>query len=180
MEVRSTSLDRPRTVEDLRSALAELHASSFGWAMACTKRVRADAEDVLQAAYAKVLSGAARYDGRSSIRTWLFGVIRITALEQQRRSIARILGLARWRAEPEAAPSAEEASVARERARAISAALAALADRQREVIHLVFYEGMSVREAAEAMGVSAGTASLHYDRGKERMRALLAEKGIEP
>lgn len=179
MELPSSRLDeRPATPEALRAAVAELHASSFGWAMACCGRVRADAEDVLQAAYAKVISGAARYDGRSAIRTWLFGVIRITALEQ-RRSIARILGLSR-RDEPAPIPTAEETASARERARAISVALAALPDRQREVIHLVFYEGMTVREAAEAMGVSAGTASLHYDRGKERLRALLAARGIEP
>jgi len=57
-------------------------------------------------------------------------------------------------------------------------ALEELPDRQREVLHLVFYQDMSVREAAEAMDVSVGSARVHYDRGKKRLRALLSEKQV--
>ena len=39
----------------------------------------------MQLAYVKVLEGSAKFDGRSSFRTWLFGVVRRTAAEQRRR-----------------------------------------------------------------------------------------------
>ena len=72
--------------EELEVWLGELHAASFGWACACCEWNETDAEDVLQTTYVKVISGRAQYDGRSMFKTWLFGVIRLTAREHARRS----------------------------------------------------------------------------------------------
>jgi RNA polymerase sigma factor (sigma-70 family) len=183
VDLLSTRCDS-RPVSDSRETVeAELrahHTASLGWALACCRRNRVDAEDVLQQVYVKVLSGKAPFDGRSSFRTWLFGVIRLTALEH-----LRFLTL-RWLHAPSApeenlvsdAPSPSESIAERERAKIVSETLARLPTRQREVLHLTFYEGMALREAAEIMGVSLGTASQHYERGKERMHQLLHERGI--
>jgi RNA polymerase sigma factor (sigma-70 family) len=162
----------------VRAELASLHTASFGWALSCCGRRAAEAEDVLSLVYDKVLSGAARFDGRASLKTWLFAVIRRTAHQERRRRVLRDLLLLRFGREPAAPLLADERTDEKRRAEALTVALAALSTRQREVLHLVFYEGMTVREAASAMDVSVGTASLHYDRGKERLTKLLAEKGI--
>src|SRR5262245_45389142 len=83
----------------LDESLASNHADAFGWAMACCRRDRALAEEILQMAYLKVLSGEARFDGRSAFKTWLFGVIRRTAAGERRRDwvsrghLARLFGL---------------------------------------------------------------------------------------
>ena len=45
--------------------------------------------------YVKVLDGKARFDGRSSLKTWLFAVIRHTALAQRRTRWVRSLALLR-------------------------------------------------------------------------------------
>ena len=163
----------------LERELAALHAASFGWALACCRRDRELAEDVLQQAYWKVLSGRARHDGRATLKTWFFGVVRLTAREQQR---ATLLGWLRRREAPEAeelaAPSRPDPAVASETARAVGAALAELPERQREVLHLTFYEGLTIAEAATIMGVSLGTARQHYERGKAGMHAALARRGV--
>jgi RNA polymerase sigma factor (sigma-70 family) len=52
-----------------------------------------------------------------------------------------------------------------------------LSQRQQEIIHLVFYQEMSVQEAAAVLGMPVGTARTHYERGKARLRALLARGG---
>src|SRR6202165_5671109 len=70
--------------ENLESALEALHPASFGWALSCCHRDREEAEEVLQVSYLKIIEGKARFEGRSSFKTWLFAVIRHTALERFR------------------------------------------------------------------------------------------------
>jgi RNA polymerase sigma-70 factor (ECF subfamily) len=55
-------------------------------------------------------------------------------------------------------------------------ALRRLPPRQRELLHLVFYQDLSIAEAADVLGVSLGTARTHYERGKARLRGLLGEE----
>src|SRR5262245_18027837 len=165
----------------LDEALASMHTDAFGWAMACCRRDRALAEEVLQMSYPKVLSGEARFGGRSAFRTWLFGVIRRTAAAERRRSwisvsrLARRVGL-----RPDLIPSRnpEEDAIARDEQALLSRALARLSSRQREVLHLVFYQEMSIEEAAAVLGLRLGTARIHYERGKQRLRRLLSEVRI--
>lgn len=164
----------------LEQEIAVLHAASFGWALACSGRDATVAEDVLQDVYFKVLDGRARFDRRSSLKTWLFGVIRMTAREHRRWSVLRTLrGRRADEDDPEVVDSARapdsEAS-ARQRAEQLARALARVAERQREVLHLVFYEDLSVAEAAAVMGVSVGTARQHYERGKHALSTILEEE----
>ncbi len=159
----------------LDGELAALHPASWGWALACAGRDPTRAADVLQESYAKVLEGRARWDGRSAFKTWFFGVVRFTAREQARFSVRSWLGLASDAPEvPSDMPSPSSQLGRGQRARALAKALAKLPDRQREVLHLAFYEDLTLREAAEIMGISIGSARQHYERGKERLRQLLA------
>jgi len=171
--------DAPRTVtESFASRLEEHHAEYFGWALACCGGRRDQAEEALQAAYLKVLEGRARFGGRSSFRTWMFGVIRLSALEQRRWALwKRMLGLDRlsvMRAEETAQPDA--LAVANETTAAVREALAGLSSRQREVLHLVFYHDLSIESAAAVLGVAVGTARTHYERGKAALRKRLRGK----
>jgi RNA polymerase sigma-70 factor (ECF subfamily) len=163
---------------DLERALEELHPSSFGWALGCCRHDRDEAEEALQTVYLKVLEGRARFDGRSSFKTWLFGVIRHTAMAQTRRRWMRQAAMFRWmRSSADPAPDLETDAVLEisERARQIARALSGLARRQREVLELVFYHEMTIEQAAATLGVSVGSARVHYQRGKRRLGALLQE-----
>src|SRR6185369_10920379 len=80
---------RPRTDtlerSELERELERLHGESWGWALACCAWDREVAEDVLQTAYLRVLSGSAAFRGASTLKTWIFGVIRLTARGEARR-----------------------------------------------------------------------------------------------
>ena len=161
----------------LEGDLAELHAASFGWALGCCNGDREEAEDVLQIAYLKVLDGRARFDGASAFKTWLFAVIRRTAAERRRGRWLRSLTVARWRTgrgEPEPSTDPEALASGAEAAQSLRDSLRALPTRQRELLHLVFYQDLSLEEAALVAGISVGTARTHYHRGKARLRELLA------
>ena len=167
---------------ELRQQLERAHAGCFGWAMACCNRDRDDAEEVLQTVYLSVLDGRARYDARSSFRTWLFGVIRRTAASERRKAwLRRVLlereaGRGKGEAgiitpDPFVPPDAE---VERESRRdGLHRALTHLTARQREVLQLVFYHDLTVEEAASVMGVSLGSARTHYARGKANLAVML-------
>jgi len=168
---------------DLRIQLERLDAVSHGWALSCCSHERAEAEDVLQNAYLKVLRKQARYEGKSSFKTWLFSVIRRTAMEERRRRWLRHLGLAKYMHERESQEvavdhvDASDNQAAMELRHKFHAGLGRLPRRQKEVLHLVFYQDLSIQEAAEVMCVSVGSARKHYERGKQGLRKWL--KGVE-
>ncbi|HEV8599754.1 MAG TPA: RNA polymerase sigma factor [Gemmatimonadales bacterium] len=163
---------------ELAAELEREHPDAFAWALRCCEGVRDDAEEALHTAYERILDGRARFEGRSSFRTWLFGVVRRTALEQRRRGWLRLLRLRLWflRESPPlaAAPDPGSALVEQERVERLRLALGHLSKRQRELMHLVFYQDLSVQEAARVLHIPVGTARTHYQRGKARLRALLA------
>jgi len=166
----------------LEEEIERLHAASFAWAMACCRWRHSDAEEVLQMAYCKVLDGRARYGGRAMVKTWLFGVIRNTAADHRRRRFLETLLLRRWLARREAPPlrvPADELLAQEQRRARIQEALKRLARRQREVLELVFYQGMTIEESAEVIGVTVGSARVHYDRGKRRILEELSEENID-
>lgn len=164
---------------NLLGDLERIHPASFGWALWCCGHQKEEAEEVLQTAYLKVIQGGAQFNGNSSLRTWFFAVIRRTALEQRRRQWLRGQMLARWligRPAPDPATDPEAAASGSEKVLALRRAMAALAVRQQEVLHLVYYQDFTVEEAAGIMGVSLGTARTHFERGKSRLRVLLAQQ----
>ena len=155
---------------ELECELERLHAASFGWALGCCGRNHDEAQEVLQTVYLKVLDGKARFDGRSSLKTWLFAVIRRTALAQRRTRWIRSLALLRL---PPPEPVVQQHS---DETRRLVDALRRLARRQREVLELVFYHDMTIEEAGRTLGISVGSARVHYTRGKKRLEALLADE----
>ena len=162
---------------ELASQVAALHHESFAWALGCCGRDRRDAEDVLQTVYLKVLDGRARFDGRASLKTWLFAVIRRTAAQQRRRAGFRrlLLGPLAGVDPPAPEPAADDGECA-EGCRELARALERLSRRQREVLLLVFYHERTIAEAAAVLGIGLGSARTHYERGKARLRALLRER----
>lgn len=162
---------------ELERELERLHAACWGWALACCGRDRIVAEEALQSAYLRVLSGQARFDGRSSIRTWVFGVIRHTAMEELRRRRTRELREPGTEVDAglvaDTAPGADVVVERSEERASLVAALGRLSARQREVLQLVFYHGMTIDEAAQVMHVSLGSARTHYDRGKKTLAFML-------
>ncbi len=173
-------------LSQLRTNLAAHHRDAFAWALNCCGRNSTYAEDVLQESYLKVLDGRARFDQRSSFKTWLFGVVRVTAAEQRRQRLMRSLLFARrteldtgreQAAGADAAAEGEERCFeGEERCFELERALRVLSRRQREVLLLVFYHELTIEDAACVLSIGVGSARQHYTRGKDRLRQLLARR----
>ena len=158
---------------ELRAQLERYHHEGYGWALGCCSRDPSEAESVLQTVYLKILEGKARFDGKSTFKTWLFAVIRKTAIDERRQRFFQRLWLAdhgEVAAPTAVAERADDALYRSELQALFRAALAELPARQREALQLVFYHDLSIQEAAGVMGVSIGSARTHYERGKKRLR----------
>ena len=165
--------------------LERLHSQCWSWALTCTRGQRGEAEDVLQMTYLAIVDGRARFDGASSLRTWLFAVIRNHARSRwrlMRRTLEAVARLASFApgAEPPTDDGAPEHDYTQQRSnQRVLAAFRTLPVRQREILDLVFYRDLSIAEAAAVMGVAVGTARLHYERAKAAMRRVLADLAID-
>jgi RNA polymerase sigma-70 factor (ECF subfamily) len=174
-------------ISKLKTELEKLHPASFGWALSCCRHNHAEAEEVLQTVYLKILQGKACYRGESKLQTWLFAVIRKTAISEHRKHILRTLKLiavpgSGSEVEPRLSGEGAEIHQRLERSemqQRFNEALARLALRQRETLHLVFYQDLSLSEAAEVMNISVGSARRHYERGKKRLREALDREGVD-
>jgi RNA polymerase sigma-70 factor (ECF subfamily) len=131
-----------------------------------------DLDDLVQATFVTVSRAARKFDGRSSVRTWLIGIANNTARHHVRSEIRR-----RRLAEAAAAsyprtPSADltDDMIARQRRERLSAAIAQLAPKFRDVFVLVYLEGLSGADAATVLDTREGTIwkRLHEARAKVR------------
>src|SRR5207248_7761792 len=101
---------------------------------------------------------------------WLYAVARKT-IANHRRKLAR-------QAPPRAAVGGEPEPVGDG---ALAAAFAALSEHDREVLRLVAWEGLSLREAAVVLGCSALACRVRYHRAKTRLaRRLEATEAFRP
>ena len=128
----------------------------------------------MQTVYLKILEGRARYRGESNLKTWLFAVIRKTAITEQRKRLLRILKvIATSNPTQERNPSAAEPAAAFERSetqkqfqRALDACLRA----NEKCCTWFFMKIGACAKLLNVMGVSIGSARHTTTRGKKHLR----------
>lgn len=176
--VRSNRVAEDQQTEAIRVQLAEQHQAAFGWALGCCNGDAAQAEEVLQCSYLKILEGKARFGEQSSFKTWLFGVIRCTASEHRRRLFLQTLRFVKHSDEGQISHSDEDMAEQVQRQqlqRRFREGLTTLPRRQREVMQLVLAHELTLQEASVVMGISVGSVRQHYQRGKQRLRIILGK-----
>jgi len=154
-------------------ALEALHSQLFGWALSRCGYDEASAEDLMQQAYVEVLSGRARFDNKSALKTFVFGIVQNLARSQFRQMAVR-LRLIRTYTNPDGRLH-ETGAVDHREQQLIWKAVESLPQRQRDITELVFCRDMTIAEASQVMGITVGTGRVHYDRAKKSLADALAE-----
>jgi RNA polymerase sigma-70 factor, ECF subfamily len=132
-------------------------------------RDQAAAEEVTATAFERAYRKRSRFDpGRGEPRAWLFGIARNAALDELRRR-GRQAELAAEPVDVDFAP-AHESAEASERRLALTAALATLAPRERELIALKFFAGLANAEIAAVIGISESNAGTKLHRAVTKLR----------
>jgi RNA polymerase sigma-70 factor, ECF subfamily len=152
-----------------RSSRDDLYAYT-----AALVRDRGAAEEVTAAAFERAYRRRRTFNPRrGSPRAWLFGIARNAALDELRRR-RRVAELA---ADPEDVEgSAPEEGAERAAARAaVRVALGGLEPRERELIALKFFAGLSNRELARVLDVSESNAGTLLHRAVTKLRKACHE-----
>jgi RNA polymerase sigma-70 factor, ECF subfamily len=137
------------------------------------------AEDVLSETFIDAWQHADRYEGRSSISTWLLGIARHRALTAARRRPTESLdGEATQNAiDPGGDPETELGR--KDRGAVIRRALTALSRAHATIVDLVYYQEKSIREVAEILGIPENTVKTRLFYARKRLAALVAAEGID-
>lgn len=138
----------------------------------------ANLDDASQEVFLVVHRRLPEFEGRSSLRTWIFGItLRVAA--EFRRKAARGPALSAgdstaWLADQ--GPSPLEVAERHDEARLLEAALAALPDERRAILVLAELEGFTVPEIAEAMGINVNTAYSRLRLAREAFSAAVTRE----
>ena len=160
---------------DMRAfgALVDAHQSAVRAFLRRLTGNGADADDLSQDAFARTWEVLHRFDGRSSLRSFICGV----AFQYWRRGRrAQNRRLARDTAYSELADAHTEAPKDVQARLALRRAMDDLPSDQRAVLALCLGQDFTHAEAAEALGLPLGTVKSHVARGRARLQSAL---GVE-
>lgn len=133
---------------------------------------REDADDVAQETFLAVWTQARRFRGGAAVRSWIFAIAWHKAKDVQRTWFRR-----RRRDARTIEAAAEHVGNVAEEEILLAQVLATLSLEQRAAIMLCLGHGLTSEEAAEALAMPLGTVKSHVNRGRERLREVLGERG---
>jgi RNA polymerase sigma-70 factor (ECF subfamily) len=159
------------------SSLDHLVAEHLPAALRFATRLCGDparAEEIVQEALVRVVRSWRSFRGASEFRTWLFRIVINVFRDRQRRG-ADMLPIHDCRDElADAAPQPAAAAMVAELGELVAREVSRLPARQREVLVLVAYEGLSTHEVAEALGISEANVHSTLWAARSRLKARLA------
>lgn len=139
-----------------------------------------DAADLTAEVFLAAIDASRTYRGDAVPRAWLYGIARHVVASHHRSVAKAVRAVNRIAARELLDDDATDRILARidsqRQARRLYRSLEALPERQRAVVELVAVDGLSLVEAATALGISAGNARVRYHRARRQ----LAQDLIQP
>jgi RNA polymerase sigma-70 factor, ECF subfamily len=145
------------------------------WRLCAALGDRQSADDLTQETYLRAFGSLHRFEGRSSLRTWLLSIARRVCADAVRSRLRRRLTLVREDAELEALGSGDDADRVGEGA-AVADLLARLDPDRREAFVLTQLLGLPYAEAAEVAGCPVGTIRSRVARARADLVEALGDE----
>jgi RNA polymerase sigma-70 factor (ECF subfamily) len=137
------------------------------------------AEDVVSEVFIDAWQHAGRFEGRSTVSTWLLGITRHKALTAaNRRSTESVDSETAMNVvDPSATP--EAALGQKDTGSVIRRCIAALSPEHAEIIDLVYYQEKSIKEIVEILAIPENTVKTRMFYARKRLATLVAAEGID-
>ncbi|WP_369803485.1 sigma-70 family RNA polymerase sigma factor [Geodermatophilus sp. DSM 45219] len=162
--------------DSLAAAALVRATQSDVWRLCAALGDRQSADDLTQETYLRAFGSLHRFEGRSSLRTWLLSIARRVCADAVRSRRRRRLTLVREDAELEALGSGDTADRVGEGA-AVTDLLGRLSPDRREAFVLTQLLGLPYTEAAEVAGCPVGTIRSRVARARADLVEALGEGG---
>jgi RNA polymerase sigma-70 factor, ECF subfamily len=133
-----------------------------------------EAFDVVQDTFLDVWRSAARHEGRSSVKTWIFSIARNKTIDRFRK-LGREVPLEEDFDPPDLTPNAEAVIEAASDAAQVRACVEKLGPAQARAVKLAFYEDLGYAEIAELEQVPEGTIKTRIHHAKKLLMQCLAK-----
>ena len=133
------------------------------------------AEDLLNEVFFAVWRQADRFEGRSSVSTWLMSIARFKALSARRRRVDLELGEEIETSVADPADDPEAALQEKHRSELLRRALSRLSSEHRKIIDLVYYHEKSIAECAEILGIPAATVKTRMFYARKKLAELVKD-----
>lgn len=137
------------------------------------------AEDLISEVFLDVWRQAGRFEGRSSVSTWMLAIARFKALSALRRRPDEEFDEESAAAVEDGSDDPETTLEKKDKGALIRKCLAGLSAQHREIVDLVYYHDKSVEEVAEIVGIPENTVKTRMFYARKRLAELLKAAGIE-
>jgi RNA polymerase sigma-70 factor (ECF subfamily) len=134
-----------------------------------------EVDDVVQEVFIVAVTSARKFDGRSSLGTWLTSVAINKCRSERRRRVLRGRYWKRLAGERRNVEAGKQAVEASERAGRVVEEVRKLSGKYREVVVLRYLEGMEIEEVGKVLGISRGAVEVRLHRAREVLRGTLAD-----
>ena len=195
--IRSASREDTRSLSqqyDAREALEQILRAHYDWiARMCFYELNDKnlAGDCVQEIMIEISKSICGFDGRSTLKTWIFSIARRTIYrmrkKQAKRSSRLVLMSERARGE-ESGPGAEikaeqsnpeEKNICGEQGEQLVRLVQQLPEKQRYAVMLHYFEDMSVEDAAKSLKCSPASLKTHLFRARKKLKAMVEQSGYE-
>jgi RNA polymerase sigma-70 factor, ECF subfamily len=137
------------------------------------------AEDLISEVFLDVWRQADRFEGRSTVSTWLLAIARFKALSALRRKPEAALDEDAALEIQDLADNPEVTLEKKDRSAVIRKCLMELSAEHREIIDLVYYHEKSVEEAAKIAGIPENTVKTRMFYARKKLAEMLKAAGLE-
>jgi RNA polymerase sigma-70 factor (ECF subfamily) len=160
-------------------AASELVAQHYERVFAWFRRLcghEADAADLTQKTFCKVWASLGSYQGRSSFSTWLHAIGHHVYVDWRRKRRPDELPAEDWWIScADSGPGPFDVAADREQAAQLWSLVEQLDEEARQTVHLHYYQGLSLAETAEVLGVAASTVKYRLREAVELLKSRSAE-----
>lgn len=151
--------------EELERCIGLYHGTVYRLAYSYTRNA-ADAEDIVQEAFLRLYRFKGEFSADENCKAWL---LRVTV--NLSKNLLRSGWFTKREELSEDIPSADSEDLG------LIESVMSLPPKYRSTIHLYYYEGYSVKEIADMLGITATAVTTRLKRGRERLKEMLLKEG---